>query len=73
MRVWFPEDPMHHWLTKAEGHATGWENWLRGAITIPKVVTGVIAIPAAPKETIIVPVALPVNTVPGLAYTEVPF
>lgn len=28
IKVWFPEDPLTHWITKKEGHNTGWESWL---------------------------------------------
>lgn len=56
LRVWFPEDPVQHWLTKPEGHGTGWENWLGANVqpTLPTV-SGVIAVPTTPKETMIVP------------------
>lgn len=28
LAVWFPEDPLTHWLGKPEGHGTGFESWL---------------------------------------------
>lgn len=50
LRVWFPDDPMQHWLTKPEGHATGWENWLISNVpNIPTTVKAVMTIPVVEK------------------------
>lgn len=27
MSVWFKDDPLTHWITKPDGHNTGWEAW----------------------------------------------
>ena len=30
---WFPDDPMKHWIKKAEGHGTGWETFVARKVT----------------------------------------
>jgi hypothetical protein len=31
---WFSGDPLKHWVTKPEGHETGWESFLKGQVRV---------------------------------------
>jgi hypothetical protein len=49
LNVWFPEDPLTHWMTKKEGHGRGWETYLQDVVMSDRLlngtISGVIAIP----------------------------
>lgn len=66
LKVWFPDDPLKHWMTKPEGHVQGWERWLsqrvrakRLAAKIPEKVTGVVTVPTTPNDMQVWPPAAP--------------
>ena len=50
LNVWFPEDPLAHWMGKKEGHGRGWESWLQDVVMSDRLlngtISGVIAIPS---------------------------
>ena len=52
LTVWFPEDPLQHWLEKGDGHGRGFESFMQGTVRYkrPKQFSGLVMLPNKKAE-----------------------